>query len=93
MNFPLNSFMMIPDGTRRQELIFQLINLLNSVKCTLLQNEDEILFTLINPNQLGLEHLEVISSLSKYITYLIKIFESYQQDEDQLNKKKISYFN
>ncbi|CAF1188657.1 unnamed protein product [Rotaria sp. Silwood1] len=85
MNFSLDSLMIIPDGTRRQELIFQLVDLLNSLTCTLIPNQDDILFTIIGPDKLCLQHLEVTSSLSTYVVYLIKILESYQDDENQLH--------
>lgn len=77
----------IPEGTRRQDVAQRLIDLLSKLSCNLLTHQEAILYTLIGPKNLTLEHLELSSSLEMYINYLTKLMIAYEGDDSELEAK------
>lgn len=77
----------IPIEEKKQEIVLCLLNLIRNLQCTLPENQEAALYSLVGKQHLTLEHLELANSIETYISYLAQVLIGHQGDVNELERQ------
>ena len=78
--------LLIPEEVQRRETVSQLISLLSDLQCTLSENQEVTLYALLDKNHFELKHLDVVTSLETYVSYLTQLMMGHRDEINQLEE-------